>query len=409
MSTVSFVKVRRIGAMLLAAFALLLQPAQAGAADATWRGEYFVGTDLSGGPVFVRSDANLNFNWGWGSPAGSLPADRFSVRWTRSVDFAAGSYRFSVSVDDGVRLYVDGRVIIDQWRVTAPVTHSATVDLAAGAHRLTVEYFEQAERAQIRMWWEKAAAAPPPVVTWRPPAAQGGWRGKYFNNRNLSGNPAFERDDAFVYFNWGDAGPGGGLGGASFSVRWSRAVDFAGGTYRFRATADDGLRVWLDSTVIIDEWRESSSQTYVVEREIAGGRHEIVVEYFQAGGNARVQLEWGSTKVDWLGNLETCMWPEKSWVKVYRLAPDSTWEDIDPAGFGPLAPTGERWLFGLHISPLYGWDGQPHKVELWEDGQLVRVEGDVLTGQPPMLLQPGGTIRTTWPCGAGTPRKRIMN
>ncbi len=49
------------------------------------------------------------------------------------------------------------------------------------------------------------------------------------------------------------------------------------------------------------------------------------------------------------------------------------------------------------------------QVELWEDGQLVRVEGDVLAGQPPMLLQPGGTIRTSWPCGANAPRKRIMN
>ena len=410
----------RRSAVVVVTLLLALLPATAtatvsGAADTAWRGEYFASQDLSGDPALVRSDANLNFNWGWGAPDSKLAADHFSARWTRGADFAAGVYRFNVSVDDGVRLYVDDTVLIDEWRITAPITYTTSINLAAGAHRLKVEYYENTERAQIRVWWEKGVAGAAagtvavtraPAVTWRPPAVVGAWHGKYFNNKTLSGDPSFERDDPFVYFDWGDAGPGGGLAGNDFSVRWYREVELPAGVYKFKVTADDGVRVWLDWTAIIDEWRETSTRIYSVEKDIKSGKHEIVVEYFQAGGEAKIKLDWEDTSLNWVGNLTTCMWPVKSWVKLYRLAPNNTWEDLKPEGYGPMAPNGELKLFGLRVSAVYGWDGQPYKVELWEDGQLVRTEGDVLAGQKPLLLQPDGAIQTSWPCGANVPRKK---
>ena len=399
----------RLSVLVVLALLLALLPAtaNAAAADTAWRGEYFANQDLSGSPVLVRSDANLNFNWGWGAPNSKLPADHFSVRWTRSANFSAGAYRFNVSVDDGVRLFVDGQPLIDQWRITAPITHTASINLAAGAHLLKVEYYENTERAQIRVWWERGAAATPaPAVTWHPPAVVGAWQGRYYDNKTLSGDPSFERSDSFVYFDWGNAGPGGGFDGTDFSVRWYREVELPGATYEFKVTADDGVRVWLDWAAIIDEWRENSTRTYTVEKEIKGGKHEIVVEYFQAGGEAEVKLGWEDTNLNWVGNFTSCMWPEKSWVKLYRMAPNNTWEDLRPEGYGPSAQNGELKLFGLPISSLYGWEGQPHKVELWEDGQLLRTEGDVLAGQRPLLLQPNGAIQTSWPCGADVPRKK---
>jgi len=229
MSRLSPITLPRLSAWLICALLLALLPQTAtatvsAAADPAWRGEYFASQDLSGSPALVRSDANLNFNWGWGAPNSKLAADHFSVRWTRSVNFAAGTYRFNVSVDDGVRLSVDDRVLIDEWRITAPVTYTAGINLAAGVHLLKVEYYENTERAQIRVWWEKGAAPATPAqgasVTWRPPAVVGAWQGKYFDNKTLSGDPSFQREDPFVYFDWGDAGPGSGFDGKDFSVRW---------------------------------------------------------------------------------------------------------------------------------------------------------------------------------------------
>ena len=62
----------------------------------------------------VRNDDRLDFDWGNGSPDSLIPADRFSVRWTRSIDLEAGVYRFDLVVDDGVRFYVDGTLVLDK-------------------------------------------------------------------------------------------------------------------------------------------------------------------------------------------------------------------------------------------------------------------------------------------------------
>ncbi len=403
MSRLPLLTLSRLGALLVMVLALVLPPATAGASDAAWRGEFFANQDLSGAPALVSSVADLNYDWGWGSPDPKLPPDHFSARWTRDVDLPGGQFRFSASVDDGLRLYVDGQPVIDQWRVTAPITYTSSISLTAGTHELRVEYFENTERAQVHVWWDQSTIIPVDTGTWLPPSHPGAWQGTYYNDVTLSGTPAFKRDDALLYFDWGTGGPGGGLGGQNFSVRWDRVLDFARGRYKFTVTADDGVRVWLDWVAIIDEWHDSSGQTYSVERDIAAGKHEIVVEYYQRNEAALVKLEWQDTRINWIGNLVTCMRPAKSWIKVYRLAPNNAWEDLRPAGYGPMSQSGELKLFGLPISPLYGWDGQPYKVELWEHGQLIRTEGDVLAGQKALILLPDQTIQTTWACGASLP------
>ena len=97
----------------------------------------------------------------------------------------------------------------------------------------------------------------------------------------------------------------------------------------------------------------------------------MVVEYYEHGGLASVQVEWQPTNVNWLGNLYTCMALQDSWIKVYRLAPNNRWE-IDPDGYTLNSADGGRAIFGLPINAAYGWDGQPYRVELWVKGRMVR-------------------------------------
>lgn len=122
-----------------------------------WRGEYYANAGLLGQPTLVREDAELNFNWLLDSPAPSLPADNFSVRWLRIIDFAeGGNYRFFAHADDGVRLYLDGWRVIDGWTTTgAPATRTGTFKgVTPGLHSVIVEYFESGGQAQIKVWWE---------------------------------------------------------------------------------------------------------------------------------------------------------------------------------------------------------------------------------------------------------------
>jgi hypothetical protein len=346
----------------------------------------------------VRSDGDINFDWGLGSPDPSLPVDHFSIRWTRPVSFAAGQWRFHATTDDGVRVYVDGLPIIDQWHTTASVTYNTSLALSAGNHYLRVDYYDNIGQARIRVWWE------PDDGTATDPAHAGAWRGDYFNNRGLSGTPVFGRDDPAVYFNWGEGGPGGGIGGQNFSVRWIRQVFFPGGRYLFKLKADDGVRLWFDWAAIIDQWHDSSGQTtYTREMDVSNGNHILVVEYYQAGGAALVRLSWQPTNVNWVGNLYTCLALQRSWIKVYRLAPNNQWEDLKPEGYGPLSADGQLALFGVPVDASYGWDGQPYRVELWINGSMVRSDGNIFAGQPEFRIMPGQDVRTSWGCGAALP------
>ncbi len=248
-----------------------------------WRGEYFNNRDLAGTPVLVRNDAKIEFFWGEGSPAANVPADRFSARWTRSLPLEAGDYRFYANTDDGVRLWVDNGLVIDQWNDGGRLRFGDVSGLGGGNHTLKVEYFEASGAAYAAVWWERTG----PIDE---------WRAEYFANPNLQGSPFLVRSDPQISFDWGTAAPAPGMPADNFSVRWQRALDFSEGAYRFSARADDGVRVWVDNRLLIDRWQGGDGQiTYNGEISLTGGRHNVRVEYLENTGNAAVQLAWQRT------------------------------------------------------------------------------------------------------------------
>ena len=109
---------------------------------------------LVGEPALVREDAEINFDWGAGSPGEVIPADGFSARWTGEAWVAGRAYAYLLTADDGARFYVDGHLVIDAWPAQPGQTYSALMYLAEGNHTFVVEYFEALEEARIRLWAE---------------------------------------------------------------------------------------------------------------------------------------------------------------------------------------------------------------------------------------------------------------
>ncbi len=256
-----------------------------------WRGEYFTNPTLSGTPSVVRDDAEVDFNWGNSAPLAGFPADNFSVRWTRALAFEGGTYRFYLTMDDGARFYVDGNLLIDQWRNDAARTLAVDLPLAAGNHSLRVEYYEATGQSVIRLRWEKQTNFPD-------------WKGEYWNNRLLEGNPVLTRNDVNLDFNWGTAAPNLGISVDNFSARWTRKLTFEAATYRFHLIVDDGARLWLDNQLLIDEWHDGAERERVVEMPLVAGEHNLRVEYYERGGEARLRLTWqkvATTFNDWKG------------------------------------------------------------------------------------------------------------
>jgi hypothetical protein len=126
-------------------------------------GSYYSGTMLSGASV-VRTDATVDFAWGHGSPLTGVPADRFSVRWAGYVTApTTGSFTFSVRSDDGTRLWVDNRLLIDDWRDHGPILIKGTppLNLVAGQrYPLRLEYYDNLYSATVQLHWEGPAIGP---------------------------------------------------------------------------------------------------------------------------------------------------------------------------------------------------------------------------------------------------------
>lgn len=116
---------------------------------------YYDNKDFTGTTV-TRTDATVNFDWGTGSPATGLGADEFSVRWQGQVEApATGTYTFSTTSDDGVRLWVNGNQVINNWTDHAPTTNtSASISLTAGTkYDIRMEYYENRVGAVAKLLW----------------------------------------------------------------------------------------------------------------------------------------------------------------------------------------------------------------------------------------------------------------
>lgn len=252
--------------------------------SSSWTGEYFNNPSLSGAPVLVRTDPVLNFLWGAGPPASSLPADRFSVRWTRTATFDGGAYRFIARSDDGMRVYLDNMLILDSWLDRAPDPPVVVeADIPAGQHVIRVEYYENAGTASATLEWIPVGS----LGTTQ-------WLAQYFNNPTLTGSPVIERIEQVIDYDWGFGSPASGpLNTDGFSVRWTGSPYFTAGSYAFRIYADDGVRLWVDNQLVIDQWRGSGlTPAYQSVVFLSEGQHPVRVDYFEQLEVAAIRVEW---------------------------------------------------------------------------------------------------------------------
>jgi hypothetical protein len=116
----------------------------------------------------IRNDPAVDFNWGSAAPASILPADSFSARWTRTVTFEPGAYRLNAIADDGIRLYLDGLLLIDEWHDSSGSQTYTAQRTLGGAHQLLVAYYEHGGTARIRLWWERADTTSTATATGTP-------------------------------------------------------------------------------------------------------------------------------------------------------------------------------------------------------------------------------------------------
>lgn len=435
-------------------------------------GCYYNNTTLTGNPVFVRTDSQINFDWGSSSPDPSLSNAGYSVRWQGDFTFAGGEFTFTATTSDGMKVYVDGALLLNAWQDQAPSQYSFRQTLAQGTHRLAVEYYTRNGMSsahlswqlnpsggrrgqssplisffsstpgtitagqQAMLSWTVAGAtsvrldngigdvtnvtakpvspsktttyvltaandagstnasitvvvnAPPPGDSVAPtaptlisatadsagavnlswsassdntgvtgyqilrngtvlatvgigtlsyadqsvtgstsytyairafdaagnlspqsnsisattPAApasdpcgkptSGTFAACYYDNLTLSGAPALIRSDTQINFDWTSGTPDPSITPFDFSVRWRGYFDFQAGDYVFTTLASDGIRVYVDGTLVIDKWQDQAANQYTAARTMTPGSHLVTVEYYLHTGTGAAHVTW---------------------------------------------------------------------------------------------------------------------
>jgi len=127
-------------------------------------GSYFPRPDFQGEPI-SRADAKIDFNWGNDAPLKGIPSDNFSVRWTGSIRIPSdGRWTLATVADDGTRLWIDDRLVIDDWQVHGMIRVQTEIDLTAGYHTLRLEYFEAGGGAGVQLRWSGPGVPDAPLT-----------------------------------------------------------------------------------------------------------------------------------------------------------------------------------------------------------------------------------------------------
>ncbi len=290
---------------------------------------------------FERVDAGVNFSWGNNGPdAAQLTNDNFSIRWTGHVTIpATGSYTFYTQTDDGVRLWLDDELLIEDWESQPTSENSTTLFLQQDqVVSIKMEYFENGGGAVAKLLWSGPLFAktaipasylstvgpggtpdpdpdpqpdpdpdpqpdpdpepdpdpqPDPDPDPDPTPMDNGLLGTYFSTIDLSGTPV-TRVDPVVDFNWGGGGPTNLTVTDNFSIRWTGFVTIPEtGDYTFTTTTDDGVRLWLNDVLMINDWQsqpptENPATLSLVQGQVVA----IKMEYYEKGAGAVASLKW---------------------------------------------------------------------------------------------------------------------
>lgn len=266
------------------------------------RAEYFNSQEVSGTPV-IRTDPTVDFNWGTGSPAPGIRSDAFSVRWTGRIQpVTTEAVTFILQSNDGARLWVNDQMVIDNWTHHSALDEKrVTIPMQGGTRPpIRLEYYDSSGNAQVRLSWSSASRAREVIPNWAlvPPTDDGsgtGLWGNYYAGTNLN-QYRWSRIDSTVDMDLGLASPDPSVPQDGFSVHWTGEIEPRySETYTFITQSDDGVRLFINDTPIINNWtNHTSTENRGTIDLVAGTRYRIRVEAYDQSGPALTRLFWAS-------------------------------------------------------------------------------------------------------------------
>lgn len=267
--------------------------------------KYYSNTNWSGNPSHTRIDSTIDYNWSTASPFPGLVSTDFSAIWEGYfIAPEAGTYKFGTNADDNVKLYFNNNLILNTtccgqfWSGNLTLTEGQLVPIKldyndiGGSAYLQLK-IQMPNGVQKNMPSEYLRTAPVDSVKNR------GLTGKYYfdsGNHNYSTNQQrfLLRNEPQINFDWGTGSVAVGAPVDNFLVKYEGYVTAPmTGNYNFGVEADDGVRVYLNGNLIIDNWGGPTSLKWSNSINlVAGELNKIVIDYFEVGGGAKLRLRW---------------------------------------------------------------------------------------------------------------------
>jgi len=261
-------------------------------------------------PTLQRVDKTIDVDAGDNAWPGTQLSEHFYIRWTGKLRIPQdGKYTFFLNSDDGSRLFVGGKQVVDNGGLHSAEEKSGDVDLKAGDHDLKLEFFQNEGEAVCKFSWQPpgkdkeivpAAALLCPAPEAGP--AKSGLQAEFFA---LDGEledfpsipavkkPTLQRVDKTIDVDAGDgAWPGTQLS-EHFYIRWTGKLRIPqDGKYTFFLNSDDGSRLFIAGKQVVDNGGLHSAEEKSGEVDLKAGGHDLKLEFFQNEGEAVCKFSW---------------------------------------------------------------------------------------------------------------------
>ncbi|MEH7356404.1 PA14 domain-containing protein, partial [Neobacillus drentensis] len=318
----------------------------------SWLAYYYPNDSLSGMPASAKviSTEKLSEKFP-GSPAKGIGADHFSARYTTAKRISAGDYMLNLNADDGIRVYVDGKLVVDRWQKPGEdrikLTISDSKDAKEGekdVHWIEVEY-----REDILNGYVDVSLTPFPVLGLK------------------TGKEA--------HYNWGYGSPASGYPSDYFVADIDQSGTYAKGDYFLQTFADDGVKVEVDGETKINRWTDyTGGMEKALWLGVAEGQHTVKTRYLEnvaAAGVFSDVVPFGSWLAYYYPNDSLSGMPAAAKVistdKLSEKFPGSPAAGIGADHFSARYTTAKRIAAGDYVLKLNADDG----IRVYVDGKLV--------------------------------------
>lgn len=263
-------------------------------------------------PDVERVDAQINFAETLTAFPGTKLVDNFYVHWSGVLRISKdGNYVFFLTSDDGSRLFIDGKPVVDHGGLHDMTETSGRAELKAGDHEIKVELFDAEEEAGCILAWEAAGQAkevvPASALFHKAASGEPGLLAEYFQTPDGSEDfpdfpaskaPDLKRVDQNIAFaSTQDEWPGTKFKDF-FYIRWTGKIRIpTDGKYTFFLESDDGSRLILDGKQVVDNGGVHAMEETSGEAQLTAGEHAFKAEFFEKDLDAGCKLSWKSDKI----------------------------------------------------------------------------------------------------------------